>query len=235
MAKNSAVLILTAIFAAVLLAACSAPTQAPTATPEPPTATFTAVPPTDTPAPTETPLPTTTATETNTPEPTLTPTITLTPTPVVDFSKFKLISVAKKDYGFQIGLQVPGLQSPTKLVIGTQPYTCQIDPAFPDKMFCIGPEVLLDTNMDIFFYTLEDNALIHQGVVYIPSSIFVYYPPGIDWNACPDRGKNVSCETEDRKWFDPPCIVSTCVDACGYFYSIDTCQQSTPPSWFPNE
>ncbi len=230
--KIPLLLLLTALLAGAL-AGCSSPTPLPP-TPEPPSPTPTAVPPTHTAVPSQTPLPSATASATLTPEPTLTPTITLTPTPLADFTKFKMVSVAKKDYGFQMAIQVPGLQNPTKVVIGTQEYMCIIDPAYPERMFCSGPEVLLNTNMDIFFYSLADNALLHQGVIYIPSSIFFSYPPGIDWGACPDRGKNVSCETENRVWFDPPCIVSTCVDACGYFYSIDTCQMSTPPAWFPN-
>jgi hypothetical protein len=57
-------------------------------------------------------------------------------------------------------------------------------------------------------------------------------PEGYADTNCPDRGKNISCETECR--IDPngsPCIVATCTDACGLYRSVQSCPENmTLPS-----
>jgi hypothetical protein len=190
--------------------------------------------PTNTQIPTETPSPTVIPSATATLLPTLTPTETLSPTPVADFTKFKLLSVGKKEFGFQLVIQVPGLQSLADVQVAGKPFTCQIESTFPDRLYCNGPELKMDKELQIQFIS-KAGAPLYSGFIFIPKSIFGFqYPEGIDWDACPERGQSVSCETENRTWFEPPCVVSTCVDKCGYFYSIDTCKQSTPPADFPN-
>ncbi|MFZ3070626.1 MAG: hypothetical protein WA110_05850 [Anaerolineaceae bacterium] len=41
-----------------------------------------------------------------------------------------------------------------------------------------------------------------------------------DW--CPDRGKNVTCETEYRNYSGSCVVGMTCYDACGFYYAVDT-------------
>ena len=77
--KKVLIIILYTCLSSSLLANCQMPAVGATATPEP-SATHTAVPPTDTPVPTSTLTDTPVPTDTNTPVPTDTPTETLTPT-----------------------------------------------------------------------------------------------------------------------------------------------------------
>ena len=59
----------------------------------------------------------------------------------------------------------------------------------------------------------------------IPTALLVP-PTPVGWagNNCPQRGQNVSCETECRIAPDGnPCIVATCTDACGPYFSVHTC------------
>lgn len=222
-----------AIIMLVALPACSAFAPQPTVTPTalPPTAT---VAPSQTPVPSETPQPTATATLTLTPTETLVPTATETPTPMVDFPKFRLISVDKKAGEMSLIFQIPGIKDVVPVKMDGKSLFCQVVAEYADRLFCQGPEFRIDSEMPVQFLN-ADGSVAYAGTVFIPSTIFAPTLPAMaDMDACPDRGKNVSCETEDRVWFDPPCVVSTCVDACGYYYSIDTCKNSTPPPGFPN-
>lgn len=45
----------------------------------------------------------------------------------------------------------------------------------------------------------------------------------ITWGTyCPDRGQNVSCETEYRNYGGVCAVGMTCYDSCGFYYSVDT-------------
>jgi hypothetical protein len=227
----------TALIFTLLLGACAAAMPEPTAT-----AVATALPPTETPVPpTATPLPPTATavptdipTETATPLPTLTPTITNTPTPAVDFTKFKLTGVSQKpQVSMSLIFTIPGLQAPVQVKVGGSSFYCQVDPKYPNKLFCNGPDLPIDTELPVSFIDSDGTTVLQKGTIYIPQSILgPKLPDNIDWDKCPLRNTNVTCETENRLWWNPPCVVSTCYDACGYFYSIDTC---TPLKSVPNK
>jgi hypothetical protein len=219
----------------VALAACTAATPAPTATIAPTVVppTETSIPPTETSLPpTVTQMPTEPPAATNTPAPTITPTITITPTTTVDFTKFKLTGVDQKPHvSMSLIFTIPGLKSPVQVKVGGSAFYCQVDPKYPDKLFCNGPDLVTDTELPVRFIDADGTSVIYKGTIYIPQDILGPKLPGnIDWDKCPQRGENVTCETENRLWWNPPCVVSTCYDACGYFYSIDTCtsQNSVP-------
>jgi hypothetical protein len=227
----------TVMIFSIALAGCAAATPAPTATSAatavPPTET--SIPPSATPVPpTDTQVPTEIPTETATPLPTLTPTITNTPTPTVDFTKFKLTGVNQKpQISMSLIFTIPGLKTPVQVKVGGSSFYCQVDPKYPDKLFCNGPDLVVDTELPVRFIDTDGTTVLYKGTIFIPQSILgPKLPDNIDWDLCPLRNTNVTCETENRLWWNPPCVVSTCYDACGYFYSIDTC---TPLKSVPNK
>jgi hypothetical protein len=207
----------------VVVTACSAVVQpTPTPTVEPPTATV--VLPSETPKPTFTLAPTDTST--TIPSATLPPPPTATFTPAVNYAQFKVLSVSKESYGMLLGFQIPGLKDPLITRINTQLFKCTVDAKYPERMFCSGPTLPLDRYLDILFYTEDGANPIYTGQLIIASKIFVApTPANIDMNnACPDDLASVSCETEHRiDNAGNPCIVSTCVNRCGYLYSVHTC------------
>jgi hypothetical protein len=229
------IIISTILILSLALAGCAAATPAPTAT-----AFATAVLPTESPVPpsatplpsTATQVPTEAPTATATPLPTLTATITNTATPAVDFAKFKLTAVTQKPRtAMSLIFTIPGLQSAVQVKVGGSSFYCQVDPKYPNKLFCNGPDLVIDTELPVRFIDTDGTTVLYKGVIYIPQSILgPKLPDNIDWGLCPQRNTNVTCETENRLWWNPPCVVSTCYDACGYFYSIDTCtsQKSVP-------
>ncbi|MGB4595921.1 MAG: hypothetical protein WBI14_08455 [Anaerolineaceae bacterium] len=55
----------------------------------------------------------------------------------------------------------------------------------------------------------------------------------ITWGTwCPDRGQNVSCETEYRNYGGVCTVGMTCYDSCGFYYSVDTIRYYTGPYSF---
>ena len=54
----------------------------------------------------------------------------------------------------------------------------------------------------------------------------LFGPDNVSWaptnSWCPLRGENLTCETEYRKDSGHCYVGSTCYDACGWFYSVDT-------------
>lgn len=212
-----------ALLMVVVAPACSTLAQTtPTATLEPPTATM--VLPTETPKPTFTLAPTDTAT--TTPTITQTPPPTATATPAVNYAQFKLLSVSKQPYGMLLGFQIPGLKDPLITRINTQLFKCVVDAKYPERMFCSGPAFPLDKYLDIMFYNVDGADPIYTGQIIVASKIFAIPTPANKdmTNACPDDLESVSCETENRTDnAGNPCKVSTCVNRCGYLYSVNTC------------
>ena len=55
----------------------------------------------------------------------------------------------------------------------------------------------------------------------------------ITWGTwCPDRGYNVSCETEYRNYGGACTVGMTCYDSCGFYYSVDTIRYYSGPYSF---
>jgi hypothetical protein len=211
------------LFLVLVVPACSAVAQStPTPSLEPPTATVV--------LPSETPKPTFTLALTNTsttiPSATLPPTPTATFTPAANYAQFKLLAVSKEPYGMLLGFQIPGLTDPLITRINTQLFKCTMDAKYPERMFCSGPALPLDKYLDILFYAVDGADPVYTGQLIIASQIFkAPTPANIDMsNACPEDLASVSCETENRTdKAGNPCKVSTCVNRCGYLYSVNTC------------
>jgi hypothetical protein len=206
-----------------LAPACSAMAKpTPTTSPEPATATVNL--PTKTPQPTFTVAPT--ATETIVPTETETPMPSATSTPSVQYAQYKLLSVSQQPYGMLLGFQIPGLKEPLITRINTQLFKCTMEEKYPERMFCSGPALPLDKNLDVVFYAADGSDPVYTGELIIASQIFkAPTPANIDGsNACPDDLDSVTCETENRTDnAGNPCKVSTCVNRCGYLYSVNTC------------
>jgi hypothetical protein len=203
--------LLTAIL--VSLSACTGTAPIETST----TLTFTFAPPTITVEPTLTPEPT------FTPFPTATATVTLIPTSTVGWAN---MSVTFSDLIVNYGVYflIPGLDNVYDVSIDRIPFSCYIDKGYPNMLICYGAKFRNEVSVPVVFTTRGGNAPIYTSTLMVSSAMFESeYPECIPSTWCPDRYKNFSCETEDRNNFSPQCIVSTCVDACGFCVGIDTC------------
>ena len=123
-------------------------------------------------------------------------------------------------------LALPGVQGAMRLSLGGQSYSCVSDPAYPDRLFCQGlARPAYDASLKLVFQDEASGKILYETTTVIPSALMLPpTPAGWGYNTCADRGKNVSCETECR--IAPngnPCIVATCTDACGPYFSVHTC------------
>jgi len=232
-----------AALCAALLAACApAATPAPTATalpPSPTSAPSATDQPTLTPPPTLTPSPAPSAT----PEPSRTPTSVPTPTAVpAAFDQLQLISISSGIGGIQVIFKIPGIQVAYQVKIRGYDYACVLDAKAPDRLFCSGLALPpADIALDVVLSDPATGQIVYSGKT-IYSSKFGATSTVQGWgkNDCPSRGENVSCETECRLLPNgSACVVSTCTDACGLFFSVDTCPSdmsmdfpSCPPELF---
>jgi hypothetical protein len=227
---------------AVVLAACTAvQTPAPTALPS---ASPTAAP-SETLSPSATTPPTATPTlaPSTTPDPTSSPSPLPSPTLVpAAFDKLQLISISNGIGGVRVIFKIPGVQTAYDVKIRGYNYSCVLDAKAPDRLFCSGlAQPPFDTTLDLVFIDPQTQQTVFSGsTIYSSSLSATSTVQGWGKNNCPDRGTNVSCETECRLLPNGnPCIVSTCSDACGLYFSVDTCPAdmsqdfpSCPPDLF---
>jgi len=205
--------VLMLLLVSVMLAACSGAAPAPTRTPtHAPSSTLT-------PLPSQTPLPTATSTPTEAPTPTFTP--TQTDVPFAGFSKdFRLYRAWNYEdetyfYFFQANIV-------DRLYARADDYdlTCKPDPLYPYHMQCIAnTKIFGEDAMTFTFYSDEARLRPVFSQVFYTGLVndIVYHHA----NDCPDRGKNVYCESEYRL-YDGRCYYAhTCYDACGLYYSRD--------------
>ena len=206
-------IVLIFLCANVAFSACSAATPSPTSTP------------TLEPSPTLTPLPSMTPSLTATFTPTDTPTPTPTPTQTdvffagfpKDFRLYRAWNYEDETYFYFLQANITD-----KLYAKAGDYdlVCSPDPLYPYHMQCTADaKIFGEDAMTFTFYT--DEARLHP----IFSQVFytglindiVYHHA----NDCPDRGKDVWCESEYRL-YDGRCYYAhTCYDACGLYYSRD--------------
>ncbi len=222
--------ILIVVMVAVLafVSACSAaPTQTPTPTTAP-TLTETTRP-SETPAPTSSQTSSTAPTLTSTPTvlPTDTATVTPSGTPRPTFAGFTVEYAQPASYGLLIGFIIPGIKENYRLTVNDVVYTCELNTKAPDRLYCYGPQFVQGTTVKLVFMPLTgDNTPVFQTsykLILIGTPTLnptALYEAG---KACKIRGVHVTCETEYRRNGDTYCIVSTCVDLCGYYKSVDTC------------
>jgi hypothetical protein len=97
---------------------------------------------------------------------------------------------------------------------------CNPDAKYPLHMQCeSSQEIFGQDEMTFTFFTDEDRQdLVHTQKFFTGLVNDIVYYHNTD---CPDRGKNVHCESEYRL-YDGRCYYAhTCYDACGLYYSRD--------------
>ncbi len=233
MNKNGSVFIVLLLLA-LIFSACAAPTAAPqpapSATPQPQTSTAS---PSSAPAPSATPQPSATTTPSPLPSssPTLTASSTATITPTSAFTALKIQAAEYRYGGFSIYFVLPGLQQSYRLEVEGTPFACDYKASLPDRLICSGPYFPAKKEVELAFFAPDPAAaepLFKMPYVVEPLMTATTDPKYIGTDNCPVRGINPKCETENRIADNGKCIVSTCVDSCGYWYSVDTCIYKTP-------
>jgi len=206
----------------VLLAACAPAAPLPTATPLP----------SDTPMPsaTATVTPSATATATETATLTETPTLTDTPSPsptlAAAFDQARPFELASGVGGWKLSLQVPNLTQAYNVIAAGIQFSCSYLEQYADRLFCYGlARPPLDQTITLAFIDPDTNQVVYQAqTVFLSANLPTPVPEGYTDTNCPERGTNVTCESECRIAPDGnPCVVSTCYDACGRYFSVDTC------------
>lgn len=211
--------------AAVELTATAAPTQPPPVSETPR--------PIETLSPSNTPSPQPTASFTPSPSPSMTHTATVTSTPTPSFAGFSVTYAQYTNYGMLIGFKIPGIKENYRLTVNKIEYKCQINDKAQDSLYCYGPQFNQNEIVTLDFYPLEGESKPLYEVSY---KVSLLVPPTVDPRilmtqapgTCPQRGVDVTCETEYRNNGNGGyCIVATCNDACGYYYSMDTCPEGS--------
>jgi hypothetical protein len=172
---------------------------------------------------------TATATVTATPRPSSTPTITLTPTPTASFDKLQLMNAENVVGGVRLNLFLPNVTVPYKLLLRGSEFTCQLEPTLKDHLFCFGlAQIPPGETVAIDFFDPQSNEKVYSGSVYYVGSQTAT-PQGIYGNTCAKRGEGATCETECRQIPSGGyCVVATCSDACGLYFSVHTCPADLP-------
>ncbi len=182
-------------------------------------------------SPSNTPSPQPTATFT--PSPSMTHTATVTSTPTPSFAGFSVTYAQYTNYGMLIGFKIPGIKENYRLTVNKIEYKCQINDKAQDSLYCYGPQFNQNEIVTLDFFPLEGEGKPLYEVSY---KVSLLVPPTVDPRilmtqapgTCPQRGVDVTCETEYRNNGNGGyCIVATCNDACGYYYSMDTCPEGS--------
>ena len=202
------------LFAAAFITGCT-----PAATPEP-----TLMPPTETVT-----IPTATNTSAPTATETLAPTATVTLFPTPDLSGIKVLGAGPNGGFYLVNFYLPGIDQ--EYIVQTDsgiPFTCKIYQEYPDRLICNGPMLPWGQKVQFSFIDPVSGQSVYALDYTLPDRDWGFAESKLYWCAdpdlCPERGEKFSCETEIR--YDSkhlPCIWSTCVDACGYCTSINTC------------
>jgi hypothetical protein len=166
---------------------------------------------------------------------TLIPSATYSPTPSPLFDKAQVTSLTTPGDEVKAILRVPGLQQSLDIILGAHRFYCQMDEKVPETLFCTGksrPHVA--QQIALVFVDAETDAEIYTGTTYIINQA-VPTATQAGYASCPNRGKNVSCETECRIYSGDPCLVVTCFDDCGLYYSLHNCPDDRPNDGVCNE
>ena len=158
------------------------------------------------------------STDTSAPTPSLTPT--------VDLSKAQVIELTNGFGGIRLIFKIKGLNVPYNVIMAGIKFSCTITDKYPDYLTCYGlSRPPLDQNITEAFLDPQTGQVVYQAKIYLSSaSLPTQIPAGYADTNCPNRGKNVSCESECR--ITPnngPCMVATCTDDCGLYFSVQSC------------
>jgi hypothetical protein len=178
------------------------------------------------PSKTQKPKPTSILTDTPAPTSTKTPTSTSTPTPV--FSSFSVEFAETTSYGMLLGFQIAGVKDVYRLEVDGVAYNCSLSAKAPDHLYCYGQPFKSGKSVTLVFYQPTGDKIPIYQTTY---KVMLIDTPTLSpddliaaGKACKIRGVHVTCESEYRKMTDTTyCEVATCVDLCGYYYSVDTC------------
>jgi hypothetical protein len=213
---------------------------------------------------TASPVLTNTATpvDTDTPEPTftLTPAATLSPTPT-QFLGFEDATVYKAFAYYDetiFHFIVPRVESNYYGTVDGVPMTCEVEEDYVNALLCRAQADLFGTDVKRFEFFADEartflvyrddfsTTLNVRPPTPTPSGFIWpradYTTADITWGVtppgCTERGVNLSCEIEYRKYADGSCLVGqSCWDSCGFYYSVDTIKdktgswESTGPCW----
>ena len=157
----------------------------------------------------------------------MTSTITVTPTSAALFDQIQILGGYYNQDNSIIYLSFPKVDKNYKFKMNQYDYECKVDLEYQDRVNCYGR--FLDnqrsTNAFVQVYDPTSLELMFEKNVYIPMTIPTALPAGDASTWCPLRGQKISCETEWRSEEDLTCVVMTCYDACGYYYSEHTCKE----------
>ena len=219
----------------LLLAACTPTTPPAEALSSTATTVETAAPTTAPSATaTETPQPTLTATPipTATAEPTASPSPTLTATPFTAFDEMQYMGAAYGPGGLTYLLfDVPQVADNYLLKVEERDLACAPSDKYDDVLICETTDYDPSFGfLDCEFYAPDGDTLLYSQSFYHVSKNqgMTEAPWRIVWstsNNCPQRGETVTCETEWRTVGGNRCMIASCFDLCGLYYSIDTCSR----------
>lgn len=154
---------------------------------------------------------------------TLIPSVTYSPTLVPLFDKAQVISLTTPNDEVKVILRVPGLKQVLNIILDARKFSCQMDDKVLETLFCTGtsrPHVA--ERIKLVFVDAQTGTEVYSGTTYIIDQA-VPTATREGYASCPNRGKNVSCETECRIYAGDPCLVVSCFDDCGLYYSLDNC------------
>jgi hypothetical protein len=241
-----------------ILTACTSGENTPDSQPTNTAKAPTTLAKTNTPLPsvTASPVLTNTATpvDTNTPQPTFTftPSMTLSPTPT-EFLGFQDAKVYKAFAYYDetiFHFIVPSVESNYYGTVDGVPMTCELESGYENALLCRAQADLFGTDVKRFeFFTDQARTfLVHSGDFSTTLNVrpptptpsgFIwpradYTAADVTWGVtppgCTERGVNLSCEIEYRKYADGSCLVGqSCWDSCGFYYSVDTIKDKTGP------
>lgn len=188
--------------------------------------------PTETPKPVPTQTETAAPTETSTVVPTATMTMAPSATPFLGFEESILNNAEDRTTTTIFIFKVPGVSQSYFAEVSGNDLFCEVSETGKDLLICIGAKMVVSSgNMVFDFYEDETHqVLVYSGEYYTGLTNAAEPTPAkfpINWAGpetwCPQRGEKLSCETEYRQYDGEPCVATTCYDACGWYYSIDTC------------
>jgi len=134
-----------------------------------------------------------------------------------------------------IVFEIKGLQQPYRVQINGYSYECQLSSKFPSWLVCQGQRISYGKSVRVKYFEPGSDVVAYETLLTLPEGIPpTPLPEGAPQTWCPQRGQNITCETENRvDNSGNPCIVSTCFDACGYYYSINNCPDTPGPNLAP--
>lgn len=177
-----------------------------------------------------------TATPTQSPTPTASMTVTpaASPTLAVGWDEAKVVSVTNYAGGISVTLTIPNINAGYNLFLGGEKYACQVNETSPGQLFCWGLAIPpANKTLNMVFTDPASGKTIYSGQTVI-ANVAAIGSSVTQGNTCAASGTKRSCEMECR--IDPtngqPCVVASCVDACGLTVSIQTCSNDVPLSSF---